>query len=421
VVSNPVIGASASPTAICIGASAALTGTGGTTYTWNPGNSNSNPFTVSPGATTNYTVVGNTAGCTGSAVVSLVVNALPSLTVTATPTAICPGGVSTINNSGGTSYTVNPGNLSGASVTVSPASTTVYTTTGMNAAGCLSTKFVTVQVNPTPIVGASASPAASVCAGGTVNLSGSGASTYSWIPNNQSGSPVTVTPATSTNYTVIGTSVLGCTATATQSITVVSNPVIGASASPTAICIGASAALTGTGGTTYTWNPGNSNSNPFTVSPLVNTTYTVIGNTAGCTGSAVVSLVVNALPSLTVTATPTAICPGGVSTINNSGAVSYTTNPGNLSGASVTVSPASTTVYTVTGLSATGCLSTKNFTVQVNPTPVVGTSASPAASVCAGGTVSLSGSGAATYSWVPNNQSGSPVVWLLLRVQQIIR
>jgi hypothetical protein len=100
-----------------------------------------------------------------------------------------------------------------------------------------------------------ASPTA-VCAGSSATLTGSGASTYTWNPGAISGTTIVVTPTATTVYTVVGTTTLGCTATRTRTLTVTPNPTVNATASPTAVCAGSSATLTGSGATTYTWNPG---------------------------------------------------------------------------------------------------------------------------------------------------------------------
>ncbi|MGD9494137.1 MAG: hypothetical protein AB7V36_12360, partial [Bacteroidales bacterium] len=78
---NPTVTASASPATICNGSSSSLTGSStitGTTYVWNPGGLTGSPVTVSPTATTTYTVTGTTpAGCTGTATVQVTVNQPP--------------------------------------------------------------------------------------------------------------------------------------------------------------------------------------------------------------------------------------------------------------------------------------------------------------------------------------------------------
>ena len=76
----PSVTASASPAAICNGATSVLTASSnitGTTYSWNTGG-NTASITVTPSATTTYTVTGTTgAGCSGTATVS--VSVLPPI------------------------------------------------------------------------------------------------------------------------------------------------------------------------------------------------------------------------------------------------------------------------------------------------------------------------------------------------------
>lgn len=90
------------------------------------------------------------------------------------------------------------------------------------------------------------------------------------------------------------------------------------------------------------------------------------------TGTAVVTI--NPLP--VVTANSTSICVGFSSTLTASGANSYVWSTGSVS-ASATVSPTSTTPYTVTGTSSFGCVSSGLGRVTVYPIPVAQFSSSP--------------------------------------------
>ncbi|QLH46109.1 MAG: hypothetical protein HWD58_11020 [Bacteroidota bacterium] len=53
-------------------------------------------------------------------------------------------------------YTWQPGGLTGSSVVVSPSGTTTYTVTGTSAAGCTSVSDVTIVVHPLPTANAGA-------------------------------------------------------------------------------------------------------------------------------------------------------------------------------------------------------------------------------------------------------------------------
>ncbi|MBK5286309.1 MAG: hypothetical protein JJE25_12990, partial [Bacteroidia bacterium] len=114
------------------------------------------------------------------------------------------------------------------------------------------------------------------------------------------------------------------------------------------------------------------------------------------------SVVLPALPcNPGITVSPNvAICSGQSTILTASGANNYswtpTTGLSSSNSSSVTASPTSTTTYTVTG-NPGGC--TAQVTVTVNPLPVV--TVTPNTSVCAGQSVTLTASGANTYSWSP--------------------
>jgi gliding motility-associated-like protein len=452
---NPVL--SVNSATICPGQIATLTASGATSYNWSTG-AVTNPISVSPTATTSYTVTGTTNGCTGTAISTVTIGG--SVPISVTSATICAGQSATMTASGGTSYTWSTGGA-GTALTISPASTTSYTVTG-TAGGCTGTAIATVTVNPLPVVTAD-SPV--ICAGQTATITASGASTYTWSTGAASGGANTATasPGATTTYTVTGTS-LGCSSTATSTVTVnpiptvtVNSPTIcpGTSASLTAggassytwsagatstgantataspaatttytvtgtslgcsstavstvtvapgmvimvnsptICAGQTAVLTATGGSTYTWSDG-STTNPMSVSPATTTSYTVTGTTGGCSGSAVATVTVNPIP--VVTTTSATICDGSTASISASGASSYTWSAGATSTGVNTAdaSPSTTTTYTVTGTSL-GCSSTATSTVTVNPIPVV-TVNSP--SICPGSTATLTASGATSYTW----------------------
>lgn len=127
-------------------------------------------------------------------------------------------------------------------------------------------------------------------------------------------------------------------------------------------------------------------------------TYTlVITPTGGSPGPATTAvLVVNPLPNITTTATN--ICPGANSVVTASGATTYSWSNGQ-TGPSITVSPAATTTYTVTGTSAQGCVNTTNVTVTVFDNPTI--EINPA-SVCSGDEVVVSSPTGVTYLWSDN-------------------
>jgi hypothetical protein len=241
-----------------------------------------------------------------------------------------------------------------------------------------------------------------VCAGTSVTLSGSGASTYTW--NNGISNGVSFTPNNTQTYTVTGTDGNGCTNTAQVQVTVNALPSVSAGTNQT-ICAGTSVTLSGSGASTYTWNNGVSNGVSFT--PNNTQTYTVTGTDGnGCMNTAQTTVIVNALPMVGAGTNQT-VCAGTSVTLSGSGASTYTWNNGVSNGVSFT--PNNTQTYTVTGTDANGCTNTAQTTVTVNALPMVGAGTNQ--TVCAGTSVTLSGSGASTYTWnngVTNGVSFTP-------------
>ncbi len=87
-----------------------------------------------------------------------------------------------------------------------------------------------------------------------------------------------------------------CTNTASNTIEVISDPVVTASTVDDQICYGSSATLNAGGASAYTWTPGGSTLSTPVVTPPITTTYTVTGTASGCTGSAAVTVTVVPLP-----------------------------------------------------------------------------------------------------------------------------
>lgn len=386
----PVVSISG-PTATCIGSSVNLTASGANSYSWSTG-STSVSISDMPTSNTSYTVTGtNTVtGCSNTASQAVVVNSLPTVAVSGT-SVICAGQTATITANGASTYTWNAAAVSN-SITVNPTTNTSYTVTGANGAGCTNTAVATVTVNNLPTV--TVSGTTSICQNGSANLTANGASTYTW---NTGATTANISPTltVTTTYTVDGTDANGCTNSAVQTVTVNSLPAVSISG-PTATCIGSLLTLTGNGANTYSWSTG-STATTATDTPSSNTTYSVTGTNSvtGCSNTASQTVVVNALPVVSVSGS-SAICAGQIATLTASGASTYTWNT-NANTASITDSPASTTTYTVNGTDANGCSNSAVQSVTVNSLPVV--SITGANSVCDGTSANLSANGASSYSW----------------------
>ncbi len=163
----------------------------------------------------------------------------------------------------------------------------------------------------------------------------------------------------------------------------------------TTICAGQSATLIGNGGISYTWTPGGT-STQITVNPISSTGYTLTGaGSNGCFGYAVETLTVHALPSIVVS--NTSVCQGSPVVLSASGATTYTWS-GSQMGASITVTPAVSGIYQVTGTDTHSCVNNATLAVTVHPLP-----AAPVITLT--GNI-LSCSPAAAYQWYLN---GSPL------------
>jgi len=134
-----------------------------------------------------------------------------------------------------------------------------------------------------------------VCLGNTATLSASGANTYSWSTGATT-AVITESPIASTNYSVVGTDVNGCSNSQTVSLIVNPNPIVNAIVSSSAVCLGNTATLSASGANTYSWSTGATTA-VITESPIASTNYSVVGTDVnGCSNSQTVSVVVNPNP-----------------------------------------------------------------------------------------------------------------------------
>ena len=404
--SAPSISVTSTPTAVCAGNSATLTASGATSYTWNPGALTGTTAVVSPTATTVYTVTGDNGTCIGTQTISLVVNSIPTLTLSASSNSICAGASSTLTANGAISYTWNPGALTGTTAVVSPTTNITYTVIGDNGT-CTGTQTISLVVSTSPTVTATAS-SNTICAGTSVTLTAGGASTYTWNPGALTGTTAVVSPTSTTTYTVDGDNGSGCIASQTITVNVNSAPSLSVTSTPTAVCAGNSATLTASGATSYTWNPGALTGTTAVVSPTATTVYTVTGDNGTCIGTQTISLVVNSIPTLTLSASSNSICAGASSTLTANGAISYTWNPGALTGTTAVVSPTTNITYTVIGDNGT-CTGTQTISLVVSTSPTVTATAS-SNTICAGTSATLTASGASTYTWNPGTLTGTTTV-----------
>lgn len=378
----------------------------------NIGGATSAVYTVT--AAGNYTVVvTNTNNCsTTSAVTTVTVNPLPTITVNPFTSAICNGSSIALTASGASTYSWSPATglsaTTGTTVTANPTSTQTYTVTGTDVNGCVNSTTKTVTVNNLPTVNVSPS-APTICNGSSVQLTASGANSYSWSPAtgllSTTGATVTAQPTTTTTYTVTGTDLNGCSNTRTVTVTVTNLPTvtITSNPNPATICLGQSITLTSNFATGNLWSNGSTNQS-ITVTPtqVGTSTFTLFSTQSGCTGSATKTVTVNSVPFATISPQPTVeICAGSSTTLSavTDNGTSFLWSPGGATTQTATFSTAGAKTVTITN--SFGCSTTSAATtITVNPLPTVSVSPS-APTICNGGSVQLTASGASTYTWSP--------------------
>src|SRR5690554_2304309 len=459
------------PGPVCSGENFNLptTSNNGVNGTWSPAINNT--------ATTTYTFTPAPGECAVSTTMTVVVNPLPSVTAYALNNVICQGESTTLNAYGADSYTWSPSTgldaTTGASVNATPPNTITYTVTGTDGNGCQNTESVLVTVteptipsftNPGPVCSGqnfilptisangvngtwsptinntetttyiftpdpsecasqttltvvvndlptiSTSPDATICIGETTTLTASGASTYTWSPSTgldaTSGASVNASPTSTTTYTVTGTDANGCQNT--ESVVVhVTDPITPTFTNQGPICSGQNLILptVSNNGVNGTWSPA--------VNNTATTTYTFTPDPGQCAEIVTMTVVVNSLPTVSVSATDTEICQGNSTSLTASGASSYTWSPSTgldaTTGAIVNATPPSTTTYTVTGTDGNGCENTAQITVTINPLPTASISGN--AEVCLGDaepTITFTGAnGTAPYTFTYNINGGA--------------
>ena len=374
---------------ICPGDNVSITASGpsNVTFTWTPGtglNTTNGPTVVaSPTTTTTYTVTGvDPTNCSMSVPVTITVSPNPTVTITPSATTVCPGQPVTLDASGATNYTWSGAGLTsttGASVTANPTTTTTYYVTG-SSGSCSGTSSVTINMNPALNVSISP-PSSAICPGQSVQLTATGADTYAWSGAGLSattGDTVLATPTANTTYYVTGTS-SGCTGAASATISLNGTIPINITPSAPFICIGNSVDLTASGASTYSWSPptglSTTTGNATTATPLVTTTYTVVGqDSSGCQGTQYVTVTVSNGSAMTFNPANPVICRGESIQIEVFGGQAFQWSPpqglSSTTGNVVTAAPFSTTTYTVLGDNL-GCTGVATIQVEVKPSPDV--------------------------------------------------
>jgi hypothetical protein len=296
---------------------------------------------------------------------------------------VCSGVTANLVATGGlptTTYSWSAGGTT-SSISVSPASTTVYTLVTSNSQGtCPNPITVTVTVGGSQLsMGVSAS-SSTICSGTTVTLTAfSSAGTYSWIGSSftgtQTAQTITVNPSSNATYTVGGQSGL-CYGANTIAITVNASPNVTVVNTP--ICLGSpSFAIGFFGANSYTFAGSTATAQAITT-PTATGLWTInspiiAANSNGCIRVySSYSFSVNAPPTITASITKTLQCINRTATITTTGtADTYSwTGAGTGTNSSITFSTGTSTglkSFSVVGTSTTsGCTASAVVNVSVS-------------------------------------------------------
>ncbi|HKR03846.1 MAG TPA: choice-of-anchor L domain-containing protein [Bacteroidia bacterium] len=324
IITPPPVIALGNDTTLCSGNTLTLNAGTHSSYIWSTGNTTS---TINVTTSGTYYVNVSDGGCFGADSINVNFTPLPVVNL-GSNLSFCSGLTDTLDaGNAGATYLWSNGNTT---QTVIVNSSGTYTVT-VTMAGCSASGSVLVTVNSLPVIVLSNDVA--ICTGNSTNLSASGGVNYSWTPSNGLSSttisnPV-ANPTSTTTYTVTVTDANSCSASKSVTVTVNALPVI-TTIADTVICEGNSVSLTTQGGVSYSWTPVNDLDNPTSsspvASPLVPTTYTVIGIDAnGCQNSDNVSIGISDAPTASFTSDFEISCKGtiGIFTNTSSNASQY--------------------------------------------------------------------------------------------------
>jgi hypothetical protein len=329
----------------------------------------SNQFTLAPTSSTIYTITSN-SGCIVDTK-TLQVTVLPSATYTISgPDSVCQGSIAYYTASGGPpgyswSWANNPYTISNTYSVLCTSTNTLSFLSGNG--GCVSNyslnKIITMKpVKPVTIIGNIDN-----CSISNATLSAVGSDSYTWS-NGFTGNPVLLNNQSLTTYSVLAQSLNGCTSsdsinlnTLTIQPSVFVTPVIqnrcmdnGQSSTLNAMPQGGEYYINGT-----------LSSNTFT--PISAGSYSVTYsyvNVNGCAGSSTASIAVYPNPSILISGS-TQLCQNSSGHLSATGANSYTWSSGSTT-SSVTVTPTTTSTYSVIGTDLNNCSNTQTVSVVVD-------------------------------------------------------
>ena len=396
---------------ICNGANVTLNASGGVGYSWTPVNglsaSNINNPTVTLNNTQTYTLtVTDANGCQNTDDITVNVLALP-IANPGINAAVCPGGNTTLNGTGGTTYTWSTAtalsNPNIANPICTPAVTTNYTlivTDGTCTSLPSAPITVTVYNQPAaPLINVNGP--ITFCQGNSVTLTSTAASNNTW---NTGAVANSITVNTSGAYTVYYLDANGCSSSISAPVNVLVNPLpsvpIISASGPLTVCPLGTVDLTSTAANLYTWFNG---ANTQTITVTTSGSYNVtIADVNGCTATSANTLftVLAPPPAPIITASgPISFCTGDSVSLTSSYSSTYLWSNGATT-QSITVFATGT--FSITNTNSAGCVTptsaiTNTTMFAVPPAPTI--TSNGVTTFCYGNNVVLTSSAAAGYNW----------------------
>lgn len=403
---------------ICQGQSTSFNaGNGFTSYDWGP---QGNTQSISTGTAGLYTVtVVDTNGCSGTDNILLVVNPLPSPSISG-DLDFCLGQSTTLSaNAGYSNYNWGGGNT-GQSLGVSAGGSYTVTVTDNN--GCSNSVSATVTVNalPTPSITGDLD----FCQGDNTTLDAGSYNGYVWSTGGGA-TGQTINVNTANTFTVTVTDVNGCTGSASATTIVFPNPTPVITGNDT-ICNGTTTTLNaGAGYSNYVWGGNGSGSGQSITTGIPGNYIVTVTDANNCEGTTNMSVTVLQLPAVTLAGTAT-ICNGDTTDLNLtfSGPGPYTYSYSNGSATygpfttpstnvNIPVYPSTGTTYNLVSVLNANCTGTVSgvATITVNPLPsaaITGTN-----TICLNDSSVIqidfpTGNGPFTYSYSNGSQTFGP-------------
>lgn len=366
-----------------------------------PGVVTGTSLNVTPSVSTTYTLRATNGSGTVTRTVPVVVTA-PAPTIhafTLSPSPVLLGNPVTLSWTvdDATQLSISPGigAVTGSSVTITPTADTTYTLTATNGTGSV-TRTASVDVTvPAPVIAEFAAAPTAILVGESSTLSWvvQGATSLSITPGigSVTGTSRVVQPTTTTTYTLSATNE-GGTVTRTVQVAVSTPeplPTIAAfDASPASITPGQSSTLSWSVSgaasvsiaASHGASPGAVTSTSVAVTPAASTAYTLTAtNASGGSVTRTINVTVTAPAPVisSFTASPSSISAGASSTLSWSVenavslfiAASTLADPGTVTGTSLSVTPAATTVYTLTATNIVGATASSTVTISVTTPP----------------------------------------------------